>query len=75
MKQIAKSVLGQCLAHQGSFDEAEVLLLKAYEGINNHPMVPLKDQQKAMERIKKLYEAWGKPDEVEKWRAKLHKTQ
>jgi hypothetical protein len=35
-------------------------------------MVSPKDKQQAIKRIIRLYEDWGKPEEADTWRAKLH---
>jgi tetratricopeptide (TPR) repeat protein len=69
--QEARSLLGKCLAGQGRFDEAEDLLLEGYEGMKDHPMVPIKNQQRVLDWIIKLYEDRGNQEEAAKWRAKL----
>jgi tetratricopeptide (TPR) repeat protein len=67
-----QSVLGGSLAAQGRFDEAEPLLLGAYqELIQDQVKIPW-DSRSAMgqagERIIQLYESWGKPEKVKAWR-------
>ncbi len=58
------SALGECLAAQKRFAEAEPLLTSGYSamksawGENDHRVV------EGRERIVKLYEAWGKPEQA-----------
>ncbi len=61
------SMLGECLTVQGRYAEAEPLLLAGYEEIKaalgeKHPRT-----LEARERLPKLYEAWGKAEEGEKF--------
>ncbi len=66
------SRLGECLAGQKRFEEAEPHLLDSYTKMNppNAPY-PRQKKREALQRVVSLYEAWGKPEEAEKWRAKL----
>ena len=55
----------------GRHAEAEPLLVKALEGQRRvlgeeHPRT-----LESMNNLIKLYEAWGKPEQAEEWRAKL----
>lgn len=68
-----------CLAllyhRQGRYDKAEPLLTEFLEVSQSvlsrgHP-----DTVAAMNELIKLYDTWGKPQEAEKWRAKLHDQQ
>ena len=67
-----KSLLGQALADEGKYAEAEPLLLSGYEGLAKHrETIPSHDKPriaKARERLVQLYEAWGKQDEAARWR-------
>ena len=69
-----KSLLGEALLAQRKFDEAEPLLLSGYEGMKQREgTIPQQDKPrltKALRRLVKLYEEWGKPDEATKWRKK-----
>lgn len=66
-----RSLLGGCLAASQRFEEAEPMLLGAYEGLllglgPDHG----RTKQTGM-RIVELYEAWNKKDAAVEWRAKL----
>jgi serine/threonine protein kinase/Flp pilus assembly protein TadD len=59
---------------QGDYEKAEPLLLEAVEGClsklgDKHPHTI-----ESLNNLIALYEAWNKPEETEKWRAKLPKT-
>jgi hypothetical protein len=70
-----RSQLGDSLVNQGKFAEAEPLLLQGYEGLKAREAeipAPRKNSlAEAAERVVKLYEEWGKPDEATTWKAKL----
>ena len=68
----AKSVLGMIYVNTGRYEEAEPLLTE--EGYDR--MIAIRDartyrSQLALQRIVDLYEAWGKPDEAERYQAML----
>jgi tetratricopeptide (TPR) repeat protein len=70
----AQSRLGGCLAALGRRDEAEPLLLATYERLAAAKGIPAAQAyrpEEALRRVIALYEAWGKPDEAAKWRARL----
>jgi tetratricopeptide (TPR) repeat protein len=70
----AQSRLGQCLAAQAKYDDAEPLVLTGYEGLRQRAKeIPADTNSlaEAGERVVRLYEAWGKPEKVAEWRAKL----
>jgi tetratricopeptide (TPR) repeat protein len=67
----ACSTLGGVLAEKGDYAEAEPLLLQSYEELTNEPMAWPHRQREALERIVRLYDAWGKPDQAAEWRSKL----
>jgi tetratricopeptide (TPR) repeat protein/tRNA A-37 threonylcarbamoyl transferase component Bud32 len=69
------SQLGGALLGQGRYAEAEPLVVGGYEGLKareakisptGRPRLP-----QAAERVIGLYEAWGRPDKVAAWKAKL----
>ena len=66
------SILGEALLDQKKFAEAEPLLLSGYEGMKQREdTIPSQEKPrltKALERLVKLYEAWGKKDKAMKWR-------
>ena len=65
-----KSMLGTVLAGLGRFEEAEPLLLEGYRELNRKPYA-FDEAGRALGWIVDLYEAWGKSDEAEAWRAKV----
>ena len=71
----AQSLLGDALLGQKKYADAEPLLLGGYEGMKARaqsiPPQGAGNLTTAVERLVRLYEAWGKPDEATKWRAKL----
>jgi tetratricopeptide (TPR) repeat protein len=70
-----EAMLGASLAGQGRYSEAEQLLLTGYEGLRKREStIPSPDRsalQHAGERIVRLYQDWGKPEEAAEWREKL----
>jgi hypothetical protein len=69
----AKSALGAALSGQGKCEEAEPLLLAAYEELRLEPPPPAfaGRSRETLYRIVKLYEEWGKKDQAAQWRKKL----
>ena len=71
------SLLGESLSRQMKFAEAEPLLLEGFTGLqkNQATMSPIMNASRrtreVLERLVRLYEAWGKPDEAAGWKAKL----
>ena len=65
------SDLGAVYLQLDRLEEAEALLLEAYEAMKDHPNVVEVRKQETLERLIKLYEARGKPDEADAWRAQL----
>jgi len=63
----AMSMLGESLAGQGKHAEAEPLLVDAYEKMEPPPPYRARKAE-ALDRIVKLYEAWGKPEKAAEWR-------
>ena len=71
----AMSVLGACLLCLERFDEAELVLLEAYQGlvdgIDQRPDYTPVRYDNLMETIATLYTDWGKPEKAEKWKHKV----
>jgi len=65
-----KSWLGMTLTRQGRYAEAEPLLLDGYTGVQDDDRTPSYCKGPALQWVIELYEAWGKPDNAAKWRAK-----
>jgi tetratricopeptide (TPR) repeat protein len=65
-----QSRLGGCLTKLGQFKEAETLLLTCYQALQDARGTPPRRRLEALERIVKLYEAWGKPAKAAQWRAR-----
>ena len=71
----AMSLLAGALLGQSRYAEAESWIVAGYEGMKTHEArIPVPKQfrlREAAERVVRLYEAWGKPDEAATWKAKL----
>ncbi len=74
-----KSMLGEAILDQNKFAEAEPLLVSGYEGMKEHKeAIPTQDKPrvtKALQRLIKLYETWGKNAEAMRWRKELEMVQ
>jgi serine/threonine protein kinase len=70
-----KSLQGACLSAQNMYAEAEPLLLKGYEGLEQRTaQIPDASRDRvraAIQRLVELYQAWGKPETAAAWRTKL----
>jgi tetratricopeptide (TPR) repeat protein len=68
----ARNLLGAALLGQKKFTEAELLLLSGYEGMKEREeRIPAPEKRRlkeALQRVVKLYEATGKPEEAAKWK-------
>jgi eukaryotic-like serine/threonine-protein kinase len=64
----AESVLGGCLVGLGRLAEAEPLLVKGYEGVVKVQGDATSYARDARARLVALYEAWGRPDQAERYR-------
>jgi len=67
----ARSTLGGVLSDQGKFGEAELLLLPSYEELAGDPLTWPDRKRDALQRIVRLYEAWGRPEQATDWRTRL----
>jgi tetratricopeptide (TPR) repeat protein len=69
-----KSLLGASLLSQQEFGKAEPLCVGGYqrmmEGVARIPAPEQAKVGEALERVVKLYDAWGKKDQAEAWRKK-----
>jgi non-specific serine/threonine protein kinase/serine/threonine-protein kinase len=71
-----KSLLGESLLGQNRFAEAAQSLLYGYDGLKRtHASAPPQANyarlEPALERLVRLYRAWGKPDQAAEWAKKL----
>jgi TolA-binding protein len=68
----AQSLLGGSLLGQEKFADAEPFLVRGYEGLKSRaariPAPSRKALPEALERVIRLYEAWGKSARAEEWR-------
>jgi serine/threonine protein kinase/tetratricopeptide (TPR) repeat protein len=71
----AMSLLGGALLGQGRFAEAEPLVVQGYEGMwAREAETPAPGQprlREAADRLVRLYEAWGQPEQAAAWKARL----
>lgn len=72
----ARSVLGDALAAQEKFEEAETLLVSACDELQKSEVAPPFRKKEAIERVIKLYESWGvaaseKLSLAQPWRERL----
>ncbi len=58
-------------SNEGQYEEAEPLSLKALETRRRVLGEEHQDTLESIKKLIKLYEAWGKPEKAEQWRAKL----
>ena len=69
------SELGRALAGQGKFAEAEPIVVRAYEELNASRPLLIGDANgmvaEALATVIAVYEAWGKPEQLAAYRAKL----
>lgn len=63
----ARSLVGECLVEQKKFEEAERLLIDGHKTLRANADTPPARLADARGRVRKLYTAWGKPDEAKKW--------
>jgi len=58
-------------ARLAKLTEGEALLLEGNKGLQQDPKAESKYKRDAVERLGRLYEAWGKPDKLAEWKQKL----
>jgi serine/threonine-protein kinase len=66
-----ESILGGCLTVLGRFPEAEPLLLESYPLLQRDKGEGAKHVAEARQRIIELYTAWGKPERLAAYQARL----
>jgi tetratricopeptide (TPR) repeat protein len=70
-----RSMLGEALAFQGRYADAEPLLLQGYAGMQRREAtIPANARIRLTEGLGwlvQLYDAWGKPDQAARWRKEL----
>jgi hypothetical protein len=70
-----KSMLGGALLGQEQYADAEPLLVQGYEGMKSRESkIPARSRgflTNALERLVRLYDARGMPDDAAKWRKEL----
>jgi tetratricopeptide (TPR) repeat protein len=68
----AASLLGDVLLDLTKYAEAEPFLLRGYEGLKQRmDKIPANHKLRvaeALERLVRLYDAWGKKEQAEQWR-------
>jgi WD40 repeat protein len=74
-----QSMLGEALLGQKHYGDAEPLLRAGYEGVKQHqaeipPPVRSVRLTEALQRLVRLYDAWGKPDEAARWQKALEEA-
>ena len=71
----AMSLVGAASLGQARYAEAEPLIVPGYEGLKaREDRIPIPSQPclpEAAERVVRLYEAWGKPEQAARWKVKL----
>src|SRR5262249_47457801 len=68
----SRSHLGACLVKLKRYREAEEQLLAGYDGLKAALGDRHAETQKATGRLIELYEAWGKPEKADSYRALPH---
>lgn len=66
---VSRSHWGQCLAQLRRFEEAEEAFLAAWQALSASPGTVANRLAELKERLIQLYQAWDRPDQVERWRA------
>jgi tetratricopeptide (TPR) repeat protein len=70
--QRSRSYIGACLVKLKRYPEAEEQLLPAYAGLKAGRGAQHAETQKAVSHLIELYEAWGKPEKADPYRALPH---
>jgi tetratricopeptide (TPR) repeat protein len=71
----AMSLLGEALAGEGRYGEADALVTAGYDGMKSRESsIAVPERSRLLEasvRVVRLYDAWGKPALARAWKAKL----
>ncbi len=67
----ARTLLGEIRQRQGRYEEAELLLVEGYEVVASEFDADHRRTRDALERIVRLYEAWGQPEAAAEYRGRL----
>jgi eukaryotic-like serine/threonine-protein kinase len=73
VRGLTMNALGHAMAMQGRRTEAEPLLTIGAEWVLADSRAPGRNKKDAAERVARLYEEWGKPEQAAAWREKLPK--
>jgi tetratricopeptide (TPR) repeat protein len=68
LRGLVEALLGDCLAAQQKYADAEPLVLSGYETLRNAADAPAEQVREAHARVVALYKAWGRPDEAGRWK-------
>ena len=71
LRATADGALGEFLAALGNYSEAEPLLLKSYQSLNQTQIPDSPRIKTARQRVVALYEKWGKPERASEYRSSL----
>jgi len=66
----AMGLLGETLVGRARYEQAETILIESHDRLYEDPSAPPARTADALQRIIELYEAWGRPDQADTWRAK-----
>jgi len=64
----AEAVLADCLIRRGGHDEAEDLLTRAFQRVDEFGENNPRARKGVLDRLVTLYETWGKPEQAARWR-------
>jgi serine/threonine protein kinase len=67
---LCDSALGECARAEQRYDEAEKLAQSSWPIIEGTPGISKSTKIRALDRLIRLYEGWGKADEAANWRTK-----
>ncbi len=65
-----ETIRAACLTRYGEYGQAERLLLDCLEPLREHHGEDGRSVKATRRRLAELYDAWGKPDEAARWRAR-----
>jgi tetratricopeptide (TPR) repeat protein len=68
MRAMTEGALGELLSRQNNFAEAEPLLVGSYKSLQHSQDSQSPRLRQARERLVRLYQAWGKPEQAERFR-------